>query len=390
MPAKAMFRVTFGGWYQRTTLHLSEVYDLFVRGVSALALDPAKIKEFQQGLNFQSVERVAGYLEFVRAVTRDGIEVRYYEDGLYVIDFDTNDPREGEKKLNTYYEQKLSPAIGYIFSLGAPTPKVLANIKTVHPTVISVTDAKSATFKVPAAYGEVYSTIKAPGVLVHKTPHYIWVVASPANADRVRDLVEMQIFFREFKDQLEKYLNVHRTLWEEIAHIKEQKTVRGADIGKLRSRLDGYEKTVSLIGNRINQMGTYSKTRSSVAKNLAVEDHLRTLFQFKFEVLDDTLAYIKELWTMTIAYLHQAVQGVVELQGQSTARGIQSLQFLTSLGVVSGLIGYFARNALPAFTLLGATYFAIIVFAAYLVNRSLVKWYLHKKYNLKFGERTEV
>jgi hypothetical protein len=371
-------------------LHLSEIYDLFLRGHSSLQLDPVKLKEFCDGLNFQSVDRVAGYLEYVQAVTRDGIEVRYYEDGLYVLDIATADPKAGEAQLSTYFEQKLSPAISYIFSLGAPTPKVLANIKTVHPTVISVTSAKPAAFKLPAEYGEVYSTISAKDVLVHKTPHYIVIVASPANEDRVRDLVEMQIFFREFKDQLEKYLNVHRTLWEEIAHIKEQKAVRGNNIGEIRSRLDGYEKTVSLIGNRINQMGTYSKTRSSIAKSLAVEDHLRTLFQFKFEVLDDTLAYIKELWAMTIAYLKQAVAVIVELQAQSTARGIQSLQFLTSLGVVSGLIGYFARNALPAFTWLGAVYFVLIVVAAYLVNRALVTWYRHKTYRLKFGERTEV
>ena len=63
----------------------------------------------------------------------------------------------------------------------------------------------------------------------------------------VQDLVEMQIFFREFKDQLEKYLNIHRNLWEEISDIKERKLLRGSEIEPIRAKLDSYQKTISLI-----------------------------------------------------------------------------------------------------------------------------------------------
>jgi len=38
--------------------------------------------------------------------------------------------------LAEYYEKKLSPAISYLFSLGAPIPKELANIETVYPYFI--------------------------------------------------------------------------------------------------------------------------------------------------------------------------------------------------------------------------------------------------------------
>ncbi len=37
------------------------------------------------------------------------------------------------ERVKEYYETKLSPALNYIFSLGAPVPKELAGIKNVFP-----------------------------------------------------------------------------------------------------------------------------------------------------------------------------------------------------------------------------------------------------------------
>ncbi len=381
------YKITYGGWYQRTTLHLSEIYDLFARGISRLDLSKKKLKELHEALRLDSVSREAGYLEFVKARTTDGIDIRYYEDGLYVLEADSKDITETKKKLEDYFENSISPAISFIFSLGAPTPKVLANIKTTHPTVLSLISDDQESFKVPSEYGEVYSHISSEGMSVYKTPESIFVVSDSKSANLVPGLVEMQIFFREFKDQLEKYLNIHRSIWEEIADIKERHVIKGNEVEDLRSRLDSYQKTVSLIGNRINQMGAYVRTRASISKNLAVEQQLVMLFQFKFEVLTDTLDYIKELWKMTVDYLMQATGVVIEVKNQGTARGIQSLQLITSIGVVSGVIGYFSRNELPRFTAIGAVYFALIIVVTWVINRTVTQIYTRKKYQLRFSER---
>lgn len=66
---KSKFRVTFGGWYQRTTLHLSEIYDLFKLGHSKLKLSSDKLSEYKKSLDLSRVTREAGYLEFVKANT---------------------------------------------------------------------------------------------------------------------------------------------------------------------------------------------------------------------------------------------------------------------------------------------------------------------------------
>ena len=47
-------------------------------------------------------------------------------------------------KLQDYYEQRLSPALNYLFSLGAPVPKELAGIKDVYPYFIVLDKATRA------------------------------------------------------------------------------------------------------------------------------------------------------------------------------------------------------------------------------------------------------
>ncbi len=387
----SQFKVTYGGWYQRTTLHLSEIYDLFALGRSGLDLSKEKLTEFYKNFNFDSVTREAGYLEFVRAKTKNGVEVRYYEDGLYILEVELDDlanVAKSKELLETYFNDTLNPATSYIFSLGAPTPKVLANIRTVHPIVISVIQEEPGNFQPDQGeFGAIYSTIRSEDIMVHKTPGYIFIISSPKSESAVAELVEMQIFFREFKDQLEKYLNIHRKLWEEISDIKERKLIRGNEVEPIRAKLDSYQKTISLISNRINQMGSYIRTRSSISKGSNIEEHLRKLFEFKFEVLTDTLDYIKEIWKMTTDYLSSAIQNIVEIKNQGASRGIQSLQVITSIGVVSGLIGYFSKNEWPQFTALGAVYFSGIIFVTWLINYAVSLLYKNKKYTLKFTDR---
>jgi hypothetical protein len=302
----------------------------------------------------------------------------------------TDDIDRAQKSLEDYFQNKMNPAISYIFSLGAPTPKELANIKTTHPVVISVTGEAGKNF-VPdrAVFGEIYSKISTGKTTVYKTLKYIFISSEEAASPSLTALVEMQIFFREFKDQLEKYLHIHRTIWEEISEIKEAKIIKGKDVEKIRGRLDSYQKTISLITNRINQMGSYVETRSSIAKHLEIEKDLVALFEYKFETLADTLAYIKEIWKMTSDYLAQAIGNLVEIKNQSTSNNLKSLQTITSIGVISGVLGYLSANNLPHISKSGAIYFVILFALTWGMNYVIVKKYQYKKYSLKFGERAE-
>jgi hypothetical protein len=380
------YTITFGGWYQRTTLHLTEIYDFLANGVSWLDLSKEKLEKLHKSLRITEVTREAGYLEFVSAKTSDGINIKYYEDGLYILEHVSDDIEKSQNILSDYFEKIFEPAILYIFSLGAPTPKVLANIKIIHPTVVSSTEDKLDDYLVEEnKYGKVYSKLQTGKATVYKTPGYIFVI-SPEESF-LSALVETQIFFREFKDQLQKYLNIHRNVWEEIADIKEKGEVKGEEVGVIRSKLDSYQKTINLIRNRINQMGTYINTRRSIAGQLEVESELIKMFQYKFETLSDTLGYIKELWRMTMDYLNSAIQIIVEIENKSTNVSIRSLRIITTVGVISGILGYMAREKLPKLTGVGVIYLVGLLIATWAINWIIMKAYKRRKYKLRFTER---
>lgn len=377
------FTIAYGGWYQRTTLHLSEIYDFLAHKKSKIDLSEQKLKDFHTKLGINEVTREVGYLEYVRVVTDDDIVIRYYEDGLYILEIRSSNIPHAKQRLENYYKNHFEPALRYIFSLGAPTPKILADIKAVHPIVISIADDKHSAFSIhEKRYGYVYSKITSKDVTVYKTPGYIFVVATKKRFPLVNDIYEMQIFFREYKDQLQRYLNIHRTVWEQIDEIKQKKELRGNEIERERMKLDTYKKTVTLISNRINQMDNYVKTRSSIAENMEIEDYLVTLFQYKFEVLTNTLEYIKEIWAMTTEYLDSAIQIVIELQDKTTNVSLKSLRLVTALGVIAGLVRY---TKPPEITLEGGIYFIVLILITFLADQVLVQIYQRVKYKLNFA-----
>lgn len=387
MKSSQLFTVTFGGWYQRTTLHLSEIYDLFALGKSSLQLDVDKLKSLQRELDFTSVTREWGELEYLKCITSDGIEVRYYEDGLYTLSLQSTDIFQSQKILQSYYDHQLSPATSYIFSLGAPTPKILANIKTLHPTVVSAsTSSPSKLFTTLFKDRDtlVYSQTSDNNITVYKTPAHIFIFNLPSFHHSI-ELIEMQIFFREFKDQLHHYLNLHRTIWEEISDIKERGSISGKEVETLRSRLDSYQKTINLIKSRLNQMGAYVRTRASISKKLELEERLSSIFQYKFETLNNTHTYVQDIWKMTQEYVDTAIAVINEVKAQSTSNGINSLRLITTIGVLSGIFGYLSKDQFPTFTLVGLWYFVVLVLGTWLINQIISIVYKSINYRLKFA-----
>jgi hypothetical protein len=381
------YAVTLGGWYQRTTLHLSEVHGFMQSGYSKLPLSKSHLKELHHSLNLSSVKRHADYFEYIEAYTKDDIRICYYEDGLYILSCQSEDIQDARKRLETYFKEIFEPAIAYIFSLGAPTPKVLANIATHHPIVVTVYADKSKSYTLDTQmFGEAYQTVSTEHSIVYKTQDYIVIVTSKKNEPFINQLIDSHIFFREFKDQLEKYLYIHRSIWEEIADIKEKKTLRGNEVEAYRAKLDAYQKTIDLITNRINQMGSYSSTRASIARQYDLESVLSQLFQYRFEVLQDTLAYIKELWVMTDKYLKAAIQNILEIKNQSTSRNIVSLQVITTAGVVAGMYGHLSRADLPQVTHTGVFFFIMLLSITWLINFGIMKLYERRQYKVGLSD----
>ena len=136
--------VYVGGWFQRTMLQLSEIYDFLRDGSSQLALDPEKLAEYKKELKIGKIDYDVAGEEFIQFTTSLNITVKIFEDGLITL----KNSEVSEDTLfadidhvTDYYENKLSPALSYLFSLGAPIPKELASIETIYPYFVTVDKA---------------------------------------------------------------------------------------------------------------------------------------------------------------------------------------------------------------------------------------------------------
>jgi len=383
-------KIYIGGWFQRTTLHLTEIWDFFKYSRSNLEFSQEELDKSREKLLISSISRESGQLEYLSAKTDLNISYRIYEDGLIVLEKDFGSIKEDFKTIRDYYEGSLSESMTLIFSKGAPVPKELANIKTILPYIVTVRDAKKE--EVEKFFGEfgedIYSVLSTKNVEVYRSAGII-LINNLQDEVLAREIIESQIFFREFKTQLHRYLDIHRTIWERIQAVKERRNIKGNEIDSLRNELSAYQKTVNLIGARINQMDSYAKTRQKIIEQEKIDDYLSPLFQFKFETLLDTHAYIKNLWAMTKDYLSDAISLFTELQAKSTKNTISSLQLVTTIGVVSGIFGYLGKDALPQLTPMGMIYFLLLMSVTWLVNTFVSKFYKNKKYPVQNKEVTK-
>lgn len=289
-------KIYIGGWFQRTTLHLTEMWDFLKYGMSRLDFPPAELAKARALLAIANVTRESGPLEYLLVETSVGISYRIYEDGLIILEKDFRSLKEDFADIKDYYDNKLSKALSLIFSKGAPVPKELASIQTILPYIIIGQDASREDVERLFAdhQEEIYAEVASEHAQVYRGTGIIFI-NNLRDETLARHIIESQIFFREFKSQLARYLAIHRLVWEKIERIKEREKIKGNEIDGLRNELSDYQKTIHLIGARIDQMDAYLKTRQKLTDLKTMDEYLQPLFQFKFETLADTHAYIKHL-----------------------------------------------------------------------------------------------
>lgn len=377
-------KIYIGGWFQRTTLHITEIWDLMKDGTSELDFPKDGLAKAKSALAIESLSRETGPLEYISVKAKNGIAYRIYEDGLIVLEKEYASLKEDFKDIKEYYDKKLSKSISFIFSKGAPVPKELANITTILPYIVTMSDAtREDVHKIftDAGEEEAYSVVATEQTEVYRGNGLI-VINNLRDEALAREIIESQIFFREFKTQLHRYLAIHRSLWEKIKTIKERGEIKGTDVDDLRNDLSKYQKTINLIGARIDQMPAYVRTRQKITDIQKIDASLQPLFQSKFETLLDTHEYIKHLWNMTKNYLDSAIAVFTDLQAKSTKNTISSLQLITTIGVVAGILGYLGRDTLPTFTAKGLIYFGLLMAITWVINTLVSKVYKNMKYKI--------
>lgn len=365
--------VYVGGWFQRTMLQLSEIYDFLRDCKTQLNLDTKKLNEFRKGLEIGRIDYGVAGEEYVEFTTALNIRVKIFEDGLIIL----NNQLVSEDTLfadidhaTDYYEKRLSPAINYLFSLGAPVPKELANIETIYPYFIVCENATKEEMEslISRTEKQKYFEFNNEKYDVTRGDKYYFINNKSQTIGNIERYIEEQIFIREYKGQLHSYLNLHRIIWEKIDKVKENARVKGSDIVKFNSKLEGYAKTINLIDGRINQMSTYLPTREKIAKGDKELAEFLAISGYRYETLKDTLDYIKSLWTMTKNYVVSAQKLFNDLQSDITNKSISNLTIVTSMGVGASLIDLFTSSR-PSLSLFGIIYFFALAIIGWCVNK---------------------
>ncbi len=356
--------IYIGGWFQRTMLQLSEMYDFLREGTSQLELSQKKLNELRKNLLIGNIEYGVDGEEYLCFTTSLGINIKIFEDGLIIL----NNKNVSEdtlftdiNKVQDYYENSLSPALNYLFSLGAPVPKELAGIKNVYPYFIVCEKATNAQMQelLIKTERQKYFEFDNDKYNVIRGDKYYFINNKKQSEDKIERYIEEQVFIREFKGQLHRYLNIHRIIWEKIDKVKENVKVKGADIVKFTTKLEGYAKTITLIDGRIKQMSTYISTREKIAKSDAELAEFLEISGYRYETLRDTLNYIQYLWSMTQNYVTAAQKQFNNIKSDVTSKSVNSLTIVTSMSAGAAILGLFQKSE-PKFTWFGVMYFFIL------------------------------
>lgn len=379
--------IYIGGWFQRTMLQLSEIYDFLRNGESQLKLSKKKLADLRKNLDIGSIEYGVSGEEYILFVTADHIHVKIFEDGLIVLR-SSNVSEEtlfaDIERVKDYYESKLSPAINYIFSLGAPVPKELAHIENIYPYFVVCDKASREDIAelLSKTERQKYFEFDNKDYSVLRGDKYYFINnKKAANIPHIERYIEEQVFIREFKGQLHRYLNLHRIIWEKIDNVKDRAKVKGSDVVKFSTKLESYAKTVTLIDGRIRQMSTYISTRERIAKE---DDDLREFLAisgYRYETLRDTLEYIRDLWDMTRAYVSSAQKLFDGIKQDVTSSSIKSLTIVTSMSAGAAILGLFTESE-PEFTTFGFIYFFILAFVGWAATKLLTYVAQKRKYEI--------
>jgi hypothetical protein len=129
-------------------------------------------------------------------------------------------------------------------------------------------------------------------------------------------------------------------------------------------------------------MNAYLGTREKIVKNDPALKEIISVLEFKYETLNDTLAYVKEIWVMTKNYVDTALALFTAIQAKSTEASIKNLTIITVTGVAATFLKLFSGD-LPTFTVNGLFYFLILIAVGYSADSIIKMISSRKKYKIK-------
>lgn len=217
---------------------------------------------------------------------------------------------------------------------------------------------------------------------------YYFINNKKATSADIERYIEEQIFIREFKGQLHRYLNLHRAIWGKIDAIKKQATATESEILQAMTRLERYEKTSLVIEGRLEQMSTYVEIREAGVK----DDHelmdFLAVSGYRYTALTSTLTYMSSLWHTTRRYAESAQRLLARAASERSLTYLNNITILLGAVVVISVLGLLFGTGLT-FGIDTLIYGAILVLAVLVGVQSWKSRRALRQYNIITDESEE-
>ncbi|HLD37066.1 MAG TPA: hypothetical protein VJA86_00565 [Candidatus Nanoarchaeia archaeon] len=337
--------VYLGVWFQRTSLHLKEVYEFLKHKKGVKELDGQKLEALWSALQITDpMYHEEETLEFIDAKS-NAITFSMTEDGIMLLSAPLSQRRETTEELERYYSKCVGPALNYLFSRGAPIPKDLTVISGAYPVYFAVYNrSKEECLDFFREYKDnAFSFIKNSDteIYIGKRVAVINVLRQTMSPAKFFDVIRNIVLFREFERQLNHYLNLHRKLWDKISAIRDAERIRYRDFSIVRENLFDYLKTISFVKARLLQMHDILHARGgSIEPDIKRQLKALQLFD-RFKMLDSSHDYVNHLWDMTSDYAKSTLTLLESLYTENTQRELNALIFIT---IVGAAVSFFGMN----------------------------------------------
>lgn len=380
-------KIYLGTWFQRTSLHLQEIYNFLKFQKSIVGLDKSQGLKLLQKVSIRDLnyrrDTIFHYLEF----WSNNVKVVITEDGIIRLTSNLEKSLNIEiKKITEFYSNYLGPVLSYLFSLGAPLPKDLKRAEDVFPVLISGHNIDNNTINSYFSLEQdtIQSTVNNRNIDLYLGEKLELINFKKSNLGKTKiadEIVQYLIFTREFEIQLHKYLNLHRLMWEKVSEIRERREIRFRDFPRVREEILDFLKTLSFVKARLAQMHDILRERSA-ATDLKVKQELNSLGIEHFNFLDASRDYISDLWQMTIEYVEGTLELLESLYAENTQRELNTLKYITLVGVLTGFFGMniaFPWEERWPGTFLSSLAVVVLIAAVAIVFYFFLRFFIHNR-----------
>lgn len=381
--------IYLGTWFQRTSLHLRELFYFLQTGGSKLSLNKEKLAYHHKELGPEEPRWEEREVFDGLGARFNKVQMTFFEDGLVLFKKQHQDLKSDLWELRELYEKKFSPAIAYLYSLGAPLPKQLAKIELVLPYIIVASEVEKK--ELEELFSEIkdslQSSVHSEDISLYFGNEVLLIAFKNANQEisqKIEEIIKHFLFFREFSNQLNGYLQAHRTIWEEIRQIRSRPAIRVRDFPDVRNSLMRIKQTLSFVEARLAQMENFMTVREAFAREKNLGEILKALSLYQFDTLANTHHYITSLWKMTQDYADSTFNLLGMFYQENVQREVDALKLVTIISLVAAL---FRLSFLPMadYNLLHPQFLgsllSIFIFAA-IFYFGMRYWFRSRKFEL--------